>query len=199
MNDLSAEYALLGVNPLAKDADVVAARRRAAFNVHPDRGGSHGAMAKVNAAFATIMKVRRAVAIDQGSDVEPSRVQSAPSSMSDGLPKRPVLWCDAPSFTINLLPVEAFEYLLIAAQELGDIVDTDPPYILEVIMHPHSGRHSIGEQWCRLELFPDAGSSTVSLICEVSQEDEREAESCRDRWVEAVNALDAIPGDQSRC
>ena len=84
-----------------------------------------------------------------------------------------------------MLPAEAFEYLLLAAQDLGDIVDSDPPYLLETLL-------KIGPRdvWCRLEIVPDAGSSTISLMCESVPELSVSAETCRDLWVAAVNALE---------
>ena len=173
MSDLSADYALLGVEPSVDDAALIAARRRVALRLHPDRGGSDHAMAQLNEAFDNIMRARAVI-------VEESEPRTTPTSIAQ----------DAPSFTINVLPVEAFEYLLIAAQELGEVADSDPPYVLEVMMRRDEG----DDQWCRLEVVPDAGSSTVSLICEVVGDRGVEAESCRDRWVKAVNDIDVLPG-----
>lgn len=174
MPDLRSDYELLGVEPSVEDAEVISARRRAALRFHPDRGGSDRAMARLNEAFSNIMNERRAI----GGESE--------SRLHDGAS----LDHDAPSFTISVLPVEAFEYLLVAAQDVGDVVDSDPPYMLEVLMRSNGMK----DQWCRLELVPDAGSSTISLICEVGLGGVRDAESCRDLWVDAVNNVDALPG-----
>ena len=64
---------------------------------------------------------------------------------------------DAPSFTIDSLPVEAFEALLVVTSWIGEVLVDDPPYVLEVHLDEPS------PCWCRLDLVPDAGSSTVSL------------------------------------
>ena len=64
---------------------------------------------------------------------------------------------DAPSFTVDALPVETFEALLVVAAWIGEVLDDDPPYVLECHLHEPA------PCWCRLDLVPDAGGSTVSL------------------------------------
>lgn len=192
MSELRAEYELLGLSPLADEAEIHATWRRVAFDVHPDRGGTTQAMAAVNAAFAAIMKARRAAGMSHekvDASVDPSATWA--TAEPDG-PRRHSVWSrDAPSFSIDVLPVEAFEYLLLAAQDLGDIVDSDPPYVLEVVMHVPAA----GDVWCRLDVVPDAGSSTISLLCESVPESGVSVEWCRDQWVAAVNALEGAPSD----
>lgn len=92
---------------------------------------------------------------------------------------------DHPSFTIEALPVEAFEGLLIVAGWLGDLIDDDPPYALEVAMtQPYQG-------WCRLDLVPDAGASTVSLVVAGEPgEPPPDIDAVRDAWVGGLNQLD---------
>ncbi len=41
---------------------------------------------------------------------------------------------DVPSFTIEALPAEAFEALLVATAELGEVEDDDPPYELRTLL-----------------------------------------------------------------
>lgn len=173
MSELDSHYAVLGIDAGASDQEIRLARRRAAWAAHPDRGGSHSAMAAVNAAFVGIMSARRQAPVERA--VGRTRIHN-----------------DIPSFTMDVLPVEAFEFLLLAASGIGEIVDSDPPYVLEVILYADragvSADHVISDRgtWCRLDVVPDAGSSTVSLWCE------GDAEACRDLWVQAINVL----GDQ---
>ena len=100
---------------------------------------------------------------------------------------------DNPSFTIEALPAEAFEALLLVAGWLGDLIDDDPPYALEVAMtSPYQG-------WCRLDLVPDAGASTVSLV--VAGEPGMPApdlDEVRDAWIAGLNQLDWSDLDGSR-
>ena len=42
---------------------------------------------------------------------------------------------DHPSFSIDALPAEAFEALLVATSWLGEVLVDDPPYVLEVHLH----------------------------------------------------------------
>src|SRR4029079_8134359 len=54
----------------------------------------------------------------------------------------------APSFPIDLLPVEAFEALLVVTSWIGEVLVDDPPYVLEVHLTDPS------PCWCRLDLVP---------------------------------------------
>jgi hypothetical protein len=67
---------------------------------------------------------------------------------------------------------------------LGEIVDDDPPYRLDVVL---------GEpltSWCRLELLPDAGASTVAVtLVAVDDTGVPDIDSVRDTWVAALNSL----------
>jgi hypothetical protein len=96
---------------------------------------------------------------------------------------------DVASFVVEALPVEAFEGLLIATAWMGDLIDDDPPYRLEATLHDPI------RCWCRLEVVPDAGSSTVSLT--VGPVDSQggiastpNVEDVRDVWVDTLNQID---------
>jgi hypothetical protein len=91
---------------------------------------------------------------------------------------------DAPSFTMNVLPAEAFEALLVVTTWLGETLVDDPPYQLEVHLDDP------GPCWCRLELLPEAGSTSVSITVITDRgNDPVSAEEVRDAYVKALNQL----------
>ena len=67
----------------------------------------------------------------------------------------PAPFPDTPSFTIDVLPVDAFEALLVVCSWMGEMLVDDPPYVLEAFLHDPE------PCWCRLDLVPDAGATTV--------------------------------------
>ncbi len=64
---------------------------------------------------------------------------------------------DPDTFSVEFLPVEAFEMLFLAAYGLGDILVGDEPYLLEVYLPEPS------PYFCRLTLVPEAGGSLVTV------------------------------------
>lgn len=180
-------FAALGLPPDATLGDVRAARRRLAFERHPDRGGSGDEMRALNAAFDA--------AVGQLSGRRPLSAPSAQDAASPGpgpgprpgpRPRRG-RWTervqqDVPSFVIDELPVAAFEALLIVTSWIGEVLVDDPPYVLEVHLHEP------GECWCRLDLVPDAGASTVSLtVAAVGDDPAPLLDDVRDTWVHHLN------------
>ena len=176
-------YAVLGVAPDADAETILEARRVLAKGRHPDAGGSVEAMQELNAAVdAALAATTRRAAIDREPATESAagRRRRTPSP-----PPRGGVRHDHPSFTIEALPAEAFEGLLVAAAELGHIADEDPPYLLEVVL---TGEHPA---WCRLELVPDAGSATVSITtARLPGHPTPDVYDVRDVWIEALNRLD---------
>lgn len=91
---------------------------------------------------------------------------------------------DEPSFTIDTLPAEAFEALLIVTAWMGEVLVDDPPYVLEVHVTDPS------PCWCRLDLLPDAGGSTVTLtVASIDGLPAPDVEAVRDLWVANLNRL----------
>src|ERR1043165_6877110 len=134
MND---PFAVLGVGPDATLEEIRSARRRLAAQFHPDHGGDAVRMGEINAAFDNAMHLLAQHPVER--------------------PRHRGVQYDAPSFTIDVLPVEAFEALLVVSSWMGEVLVDDPPYVLEVhLTEP-------GPCWCRLDLVPDAGGSTVTL------------------------------------
>ena len=91
---------------------------------------------------------------------------------------------DAASFTIDVLPVHAYEALLVVTSWMGEVLIDEPPYLLEVFLHDPS------PCWCRLDLVPDAGATTVSLIVAALEGDPApDIDAVRDEWVANLNRL----------
>jgi hypothetical protein len=175
-------WSLLGLAPGASAADVLAARRRLAKRAHPDAGGTAAEMQVVNAAVAA--------ALAELDGASPARWAPPRASTPRVPPRRPAGtgWSgarvDHPSFVIEALPAAAFEWLLVAAADLGEVIDDDPPHRLEVAL----GGDVRG--WCELTLVQDAGASTVSLAVAGEPGYPPPAiEGVRDAWVAALNSM----------
>jgi hypothetical protein len=92
---------------------------------------------------------------------------------------------DVPSFVIDALPAEAFEALVVVASWMGEVLDDDPPYRLDTYLRDPVAC------FCRLDLVPDAGSSTVSLAVSFPADQARlDLDDIRNAWVANLNRLD---------
>jgi hypothetical protein len=168
-------YQLLGVTRSSTVSEIVAARRVLAREFHPDRGGDPQHMALINLAFDAIIASHGKEASQQIT------VTSANVSPADALAPETTsgFSVDHPSFTINALPAVAYEVLILAARVLGDISSDEPPYLLEVQLEDPP------MTWCRLEIVPDAGSSTVSFVVDKKID----AQQIRDLWITTINEI----------
>ena len=163
-------YQLLGVSRTSSPSEIISARRVLAREFHPDRGGDPQHMALINLAFDAIME----------SHKQPVTETGKPSDKPMCGPNQAIKYmADRPSFTINALPVVAYEVLLLAARVLGDVSSDEPPYLLEVQLEDPP------MTWCQLEIVPDAGSSTVSFIVDK----EVNTMEIRDLWVRTINEI----------
>lgn len=179
---MSDPWAILGISPSATADQAVAARRTLAATAHPDVGGSTAEMQRINAAYVEVIAL-----IAARPRHAPSEHPSAPVAEPPTEP-RPTyggVQRDEPSFTIDALPAESFEALLVAASWIGEVLDDDPPYRLEVALNEPA------PCWCRLDLVPDAGGSTVSLIVAPIERGGQAplADDVRDTWVATLNQL----------
>ncbi len=179
-------FAVLGLAPGASLDEVRAARRRLALDAHPDRGGDGARMTAINAAFDAAVRQLT------GRGPRPSPPDPPPPPPGPARRERRDLRFgvehDVPSFVIDALPAEAFEALLVVASWIGDVLVDDPPYVLEVHLHEPS------PCWCRLDLVPDAGASTVSLmVARAGGTPAPSAEAVRDTWVAHLNQLGGEP------
>jgi len=177
-------YRVLGVQPSAGAEELAAARRRLARTLHPDVGGDGEAMRVVNAAYdaalarlAAPLPVEPASEPRPGASREPADGRGSPHRVRHGGARR-----DAPSFTIDVLPVDAFEALLVVNSWVGEVLDDEPPYRLEVFLREP------WQCWCRLDLVPDAGATTVSLTVAAPEGmPTPDPEDVRDLWVALLN------------
>jgi len=180
-------FAVLGLPADASLDDVRAARRRLAKELHPDHGGDADRMREVNAAFDRAVRQLRT----RAGAAPPASRRARPSSEPTRAPRRgrPYRWArwiehDAPSFTIDVLPAEAYEALLIVASWHGEVLVDDPPYLLDVHLYEPF------DCWCRLELLPEAGATSVSLTVGAPSASEAPSiEDVRDLWVGLLNEL----------
>jgi hypothetical protein len=174
-------FARLGLQRDCTLADASAARRRLARALHPDHGGDTAAMREVNQAFDLVVGH-----LTGRRQLDPVRPPTAPSGPRWSGGRRsatgPQLQHDVASFTIEALPPEAFEALLVVTSWFGEVLVDDPPYVLDVhLLEP-------APCWCRLELVPDAGSSTVSLtVAAVENGAAPDVDVVRDQYVAALN------------
>ena len=172
-------YQLLGVTRSSTVSEIVAARRVLAREFHPDRGGDPQHMALINLAFDAIIASLGEESDEQTTSTTTTQGSQVDIATSDSVSKFSRFSVDRPSFTINALPVVAYEVLLLAARVLGDISSDEPPYLLEVQLEDPP------MTWCRLEIVPDAGSSTISFVIDK----EIDAQLIRDLWVTTINEI----------
>jgi hypothetical protein len=168
---------ILGVADDAGADEVNAARRRLAKRSHPDvDGGDAETMRRLNEAAETLLQVLDATDVDVENDTtQPTVRREATRLRFDA---------DVASFVIEALPVVAFEALLVVTSWIGEVVVDEPPYQLDVLLLDPL------RCWCRLDLVPDAGSSTVSLtIAALPDEPLPDIDDVRDLWVHSLNHL----------
>ena len=183
---------LLGVDGDAGAEAVHRAWRRLAKELHPDVGGDGGAMQRLNEAAEVLLRDiagRGAIAPPprrhrRRRHRPPPRPPRRRRRAAQGRGQR--VDHDVASFVIEALPVEAFEALLVATSWIGEALVDEPPYLLDVVLTDPL------RCWCRLELVPDAGASTVSLtIAAVGDEALPDIDAVRDLWVSTLNQLGA--------
>jgi hypothetical protein len=134
-------------------------------------------MQEVNAAAAEALRI---IATPAGPDAAQAPAPTPAPEAEWSATRR-----DVPSFTIEALPAEAFEALVVAAAELGEVEDDDPPYELRTLLSDPLAC------WCQLDLVPDAGASTVSVsIAPTGGHPLPTLIDVRNAWIVALNGLD---------
>lgn len=183
-------FATLGLAHDATGDDIRAARRRLAKAHHPDHGGDPVSMQTINeAADAALLAVETSDVADtpSGPGTEEADVAGA-HRMPEADGRTSGVARDVPSFTVEALPVDTFEAMLVVASWLGEVLDDDPPYRLDTYMYEPF------DCWCRLDVVPDAGASTVSLaVAGIDGAPTPDVIAVRDAWVSNLNAVDWPP------
>ena len=172
-------FKLLGIDRASTVDEVNRARRRLAKRAHPDHGGDAARMQAINAAAdAALTALLRPVAPVVADE-------PVPDEATPGVWRR--VATDSPSFTVEALPAETFEALVVVANWMGEVHVEDPPYVLEShLVEPF-------DCWCRLELVPDAGASTVALtLGTIDGRPVPDLDVVRDAWVAELNTLGRI-------
>jgi hypothetical protein len=181
-------FSVLGLERGASADDVLAARRRLAKDLHPDVGGDQVRMQEVNAAAQAALAIVSGSS-DAAAGTPPSpRRRGAPSGSTRAAGSAGDRgWRvaqDSPSLTIEALPAEAFEAIAVVTTWIGEALIDDPPYLLEAHLYEPF------ECWCRIELVPDAGASSVSLTVAVDDGTLPDVDAVRDVYVANLNRLD---------
>jgi hypothetical protein len=173
-------FALLGLE-IGAPIDVIRRAWRAkSTQHHPDTGGSNDSMVRLNLALETALlwdpSTPSKVPIDKH---EPESIQIASR-----------LRRDVSSFTVNVLPVECWLALEVVAAMCGPMIQDDPPYLLEFMLHD-SSLPSSRNAWCRCECVPEAGATTVHLTVGSTMDSEiPNIDEVRDLLVEQLNRID---------
>jgi hypothetical protein len=146
-------FAVLGLPRTATAADVLAARRQIAKRLHPDALATSDETAR-KAAGAQLAQVNRAVELALAALDTPTPTTRRPTTTTST--SAPATHRTA-SFGIEVLPVEAFELVMLAMSAIGDPKVIDEPYLVEGMVDDPS------LCLCRIDLVPEAGGTIVTV------------------------------------
>jgi hypothetical protein len=173
-------FALLGLE-IGAPIDVIRrAWRTKSTQHHPDTGGSNDSMVRLNLALETALLWDPSAP----SKVPNDKHESESTKIASRLRR------DVSSFTVNVLPVECWLALEVVAAMCGPMIQDDPPYLLEFMLHD-SSLPSSRNAWCRCECVPEAGATTVHLSVGSTMDSEiPNIDEVRDLLVEQLNRID---------
>ncbi len=175
----SESFEILGINSDADVDEIRRAWREKASSLHPDVGGTHNDMIRLNDA----LKV--ALAHIHSSHQEPVTATPQPSRKKS----RSFIARDMSCFTIDALPVDAWQLLYVGASQCGPIIDEEEPYLLEFLLSDTS-IEAFASAMCRCEIVPEAGASTIHLSLFSELGSIGGVEIVRDFLVSIINGLD---------
>lgn len=170
-------YTVLGIPGFSSEQEIRTAWRDKLRATHPDAGGSHEDAIRVNQALVDALDLTR----------KRSEKDNAKTTDTRGL-HRSVR--DVSSFTIDVLPVDCWHAIELVAGQCGSILVDEPPYLIEFTMHD-SGIDDSAYLWCRCEMVPEAGATTVHITIGMTQPKKSPPlEVIRDFLVASLNELD---------
>lgn len=170
MSTDSDPFRVLGISRISSDSEIRTAWKELARTHHPDMGGDVAAMQRINTALEEALALC----------VKQDHANAVPT----------VLHRDVSSLTVSVLPVDCYLALEVVAAICGPTVHEDPPYVLEFHLHDTPVQHAL-YGWCRCELVPEAGSTTIHLT--VGSDDRKQSpsvEEVRDYLVLQLNTID---------
>ena len=143
-------FAVLGLPSSATAAEVLVARRQLAKRLHPDALVGRTEYER-RVAAARLAEVNRAVELALAGLRSPTQpaITTPPQVPPDDTA--------VVSFSIEALPVEAFELLLLAMSAIGDPRVVDEPYLLRGLVDDPA------LCLCRIELVPEAGGTIATV------------------------------------
>jgi len=164
---------VLSIDRTASSIEIRRAWRQKARLAHPDAGGSDAEMQELNEALRKALEL--VVVPKEFRVVAPVLVRRER---------------DVSSFTVDVLPAECFEALLVVAGISGAISHEEPPYQLEFSLRDSDVNGAL-HGWCRCDLVPEAGATTVSLLVGAEENSEGiSVEEVRDYLVANLNAIE---------
>lgn len=169
-------FSILGIPRGSSEAIIRQAWREKMRASHPDVGGTHEQSIMFNTAL------REALVVSTSEKI----VESVRDSHTAQVRK---YIRDASSFTIDVLPVECWHVLEIVANQSGSVLADEPPYLIEFTLHD-SGLADSADAWCRCEMVPEAGATTVHITVGSSQKLVPDIDRVREYLVFSVNELE---------
>ena len=173
-------FVILGISPDSSVEVIRQAWREKSRQRHPDVGGSHEESVRLNQAFHDALISLKTRQHDE--PLEASRVEKSTSTT------RRVMR-DTSSFTVDVLPVECWHPMELVAGLCGSLLVEEPPYLIEFTLHDSGIPDSI-ETWCRCELVPEAGGTTVHVTVGSFSQHAPSIETVRDFLVASLNEID---------